>query len=221
MNKTKNINIDFITTEDIYGDKNRGWIVHKIQAIVDGKEIGYLKISYIPKERFDNHYKSIPDYLDKIEGRPIYPINGKIEIIDNKIILNNATFDEMKKIANNIYYHANEKWPLKIPTSRVRLLDFIEENLEKLSKRWKNKFIDFKNFHVDRPIIDYISVSKEYRRMGIGTSLYKKGAELMNSKGLKLYASGLQTDSAKATWEFMRKNNLTRTDKKGEYMYVD
>ena len=35
----------------------RGWVVHKITAIVDNKEAGYIKLSYIPREKWDQTYQ--------------------------------------------------------------------------------------------------------------------------------------------------------------------
>ena len=34
-------------------DDNRGWRVDKLEAYVDGEEVGYLKLAYIPHKRME------------------------------------------------------------------------------------------------------------------------------------------------------------------------
>src|SRR5271170_8072163 len=54
-----NPNVTFEYQDDIEGDKNRGWQVDQVKAFLDGKQVGYLKMSYIPQERFDAYYHDI------------------------------------------------------------------------------------------------------------------------------------------------------------------
>lgn len=58
----------FVRNYDSEGGKNRGWICHKLSAMMNGKEVGYLKIVYIPSERFKIYYGHLFDYLRNIKG---------------------------------------------------------------------------------------------------------------------------------------------------------
>ena len=50
---------------------NRGWIVHLIEAFVDGQKAGYIKISYIPDDVFDREYPTVIQFLEKIHGKSL------------------------------------------------------------------------------------------------------------------------------------------------------
>ena len=41
---------------------NRGWILHKIDAYVDDRLAGYIKISYIPKRNLEEQYPTVWHY---------------------------------------------------------------------------------------------------------------------------------------------------------------
>lgn len=147
--------ISLSVSEDHEGDNNRGWTVHRVEAKLGNKPVGYLNMSYIPQERFDSHYPSIADYVDKIGG----------------------------------YQSAEERFTPK-----------------QMQRKFGRDFQDFKAFHIDKPLVDYIRVDEDYQRRRIGIALYQYGAKWLAGKGMKLYASGLQSDKAKAAWEWLKKN---------------
>ena len=60
--------IEIETKLDSEGDKNRGWQVNEYTAKIEGSKVGYIKTSYIPKERFKRYYPSIFYWLDHIKG---------------------------------------------------------------------------------------------------------------------------------------------------------
>lgn len=79
--------------------------------------------------------------------------------------------------------------------------------LNDLSERYEHQFEKFKEFHYDKPLVDYIRVYEPHRRKRIGAALYEKAARwLAETKGLKLYASGIQSNEAKAAWQWLQKN---------------
>ena len=47
-----------ITFEDLpFNEENRrGWVFHKINATINGEQAGYIKLSYIPKEKWNSLY---------------------------------------------------------------------------------------------------------------------------------------------------------------------
>jgi len=79
-------------------------------------------------------------------------------------------------------------------------------------KRQERAFRDFEHYHVDKPFVEFIRVMDEidgadrsYRRQGLGLELYKQMFKYLKRRGLKLYASNLQSDEAKAAWDKMEK----------------
>lgn len=53
---------------------DRGWVVHRTSVWKDDREVGYLKVSYIPKAEFRRIYKDAWQFSDRILGR--YPLHG-------------------------------------------------------------------------------------------------------------------------------------------------
>lgn len=74
-------------------------------------------------------------------------------------------------------------------------------------QRARERFeVDYKqsyDFLVDKPTVGYILVDEKFKRRGIGTQLYFEAAKWCQSKGLRLYASGIQSESAQAVWRHM------------------
>ncbi len=187
--------IEIRTTEDSEGDKNRGWTVHKFEAVIDGETAGYLKVSYIPEERFKRHYKNIFDYIDKITGKAIP-----------------KDYSDRKKALNTLAYSILG-WPGldRLEPSLEELddedLDRIEKDISKeaVKKHWK-AFEEFKDHWVDKPVVDFIFVETGHRRKRIAVALYEFAAKWLAQRGMKLHASGLQSDNAMAAWEWLGKN---------------
>ena len=88
------------------------------------------------------------------------------------------------------------------------------DKFEKIAeKKYGQDFRDFKKYYVDKPLVDFIRVKDDYRRRGIATILYKKGHEWMKQRGMKLYASGLQSDQARAAWDSYERKKLVGKEK--------
>ena len=49
--------ITFQVTPFSESNDERGWVVHKIDAFLDNKEAGYIKLLYIPREKWDQIYQ--------------------------------------------------------------------------------------------------------------------------------------------------------------------
>lgn len=223
--------IDFKYKEDAEGDNNRGWIIHQIEAYVKGDYAGYISISYIPKERFEDHYPTILNFMTHIGGTHPLPM-GKDSVSPKEL-----SDEELKNTVKKMSRHSrkyNDLWETgeSVPDDRGELLDIIIDITENELKAEKLKFKKFKKYYVDKPIVDYIRVFKEnenrtnrrtsddekiakspqdYRRQYIGTALYLEAAEYLKGKGLKLHASGLQQSEAEQAW--------TKFEKEGRVAY--
>lgn len=204
--------IELIRHEDAEGDCNRGWRVDMLQAWVDGQEAGYLKISYIPQSRFDSHYKAgALSYMDLIAGHGIFPRSflrkGDLDDAQRNHDVYRLSDPDLRRLV------CNAAWILKIQDlssngqaeqmTRSQLLDEVSALTEQADKRVGRKFQLFKDFHIDKPLVDYIGVVEPMRRQGIARALYVEGAFWMAEKGLRLYASGLQQREAVMAWQSM------------------
>lgn len=204
-------------------DLGRGWIVHLIEAYVDGEKAGYIAISYIPKERFVKEYPSVVQYIDKITGTSLYPgreYGYKLHWSDH--------FDELPLSAQvralshpldvNMFssYRGNVVQPEEMSKDELKKLK--KELIKKLESRYGKRFEEFKDFHMDKPLVDFIRVSEDFQRNRIGVALYEKAARWLANKGLKLYASGIQSEEAQKAWEWLRANKGANigTEKHGD-----
>lgn len=201
-----NPNVTFKYTDDIEGDRNRGWTVDQIDAYLNGEKVGYLKLSYIPHERFKRYYPGILNWLSQIGGHHTLPYDYKDSPWQG------IPTNELRKSIFSLAQTCRIDWNTcnKLSTEAKTMNDIEIRNLvrELENKLWEDKgwqFRRFKQYYVDKPIVDYIRVEEPYKRQGIGTALYRAGHEWMKSKGMKMYASSTQSDEAKATWKAMRK----------------
>jgi len=233
--------IDFKYKEDVEGDNNRGWMVDQIDAYVKGDYAGYITISYIPKERFIKYYPTILNYMSMIGGSHPLPLDKKDAHYKD---LND---DELKRTIQRVSHRSrkyHDYWndENNIPENRAEMLNILEDIIKNELKDDKRKFEEFIDYHIDKPLVDFIRVfnkgdsrdtrrslkkgekteitKQDYKRQQIGTSLYLEAAKWMKEKGLRLYASGTQTDSAQAAWEKFEKEGRVATDGKRRYLKV-
>ena len=125
--------------------------------------MGYLKISYIPQERFEENFQNIFDFMYQ-EGHTWA-----------KGILKEPQEERIKTLS----FHVGG-WPGIQLEEIVELSqeekDKIEKKYVKLAHRkFKKRFDDFKEFHVDKPLVDYIRVETDKQRQRVGAGLYEFG----------------------------------------------
>lgn len=158
------------------------WIMHRLDAYVDGEHAGYLKITYVPRDVFERVLPTVWHYLSIVSGHVMDP-----DDLD----------DVWRSMALKHAWHRHSERP----EPAVR-----DADLANWAERYIPRFEEFEAFHVDKPLVDYIHVEPEFRRQGIATALYKKGARWLAKRfRLPLYASGLQQPGAEKAWEKMRK----------------
>lgn len=61
------MNLNFKFSEDIE-EENRGFICHKLSVVANDRELGYIKVSYIPSSVYRTCYASALDYAVKHAG---------------------------------------------------------------------------------------------------------------------------------------------------------
>jgi GNAT superfamily N-acetyltransferase len=202
-----NTNIRFEYVEDSEGDNNRGWQVDKVVAYLGEHEVGYLKLAYIPAERFKKWYPSILNYIQQINGSIIFPHEYRAtHWTEIPIDTLRKSIYSIAQVAGVGWHESNslQEQAKTAPDKIVRqMIHSFEIDIE---KEKGPLFRRFKKYFVNNPYVDYIKVNDEYKRQGIGTALYRAGYEWMKSKGMKLHASGTQSDDAKAAWMSLERN---------------
>lgn len=207
--------LDFKFKKDIedWERGRKGFIVHQLNAYLEpqseafssGRQVGYIKISYIPSEDVDYYYPTIFHYLDAARGWTIldydsyndpgeYP--GDQEFA--KEAHNRARSNPFKRLKDFPHYTEYDE------VSDERWEELAEYYKEKIVETYKDDFERYLKYHVDKPIVHYIHVDEEYRRRGIGFNLYKKMAKVLADKGMGLYASGLQSEYAEKAWSKLK-----------------
>lgn len=196
--------IDINVIEDEEGNENRGWIVHRFNAYINGHPAGYLKVSYIPHERFKEYYNHFADYASRIEGK------GYVDTFDKKGFKDLSLIDQIKTLAR-----IDRSWPSydsrhdlnsmsneELLNAKNELTNIIKNDYPEVIKLYKQ----FANYHVDKPLVDYINVEPNFRRQRIAAALYEYAAKWLAKRGMKLYASGIQTEAAQAAWKWLKQN---------------
>jgi len=204
--------LTFTYHEDIEGDKNRGWQIDEIKAIIDGKEVGYLKISYIPKERFKTHYPNILTYLRKMKGISVLPYG-----YDN-VDYHDIPPEILKGNLEHAYLAIVRGWDMEeFERLRNLPLDQVIPEYEKFEKIAQNRhgrqFREFKHYHIDKAIDDFVSVKPEFQGKGIGSALERAAHEWMKKKGIQYYLSTLRTKPGEALLTKLKRDYPMTADK--------
>jgi len=187
-NIEQDINFQYIEDDSEEHDKERGYNISQINAFIDGNLVGELKIAYIPLEKFEEIYKSIWHYL--------YLSKGWTSL---KKIIYTDKWKDPEILWEHIYPYLRMGIGSNLSLEeKIEIIKEIQNN-----SIYKDDFHKFKRHWVNKPMVDFIQVNPKWRRKGIGTSLYREGARIMAQKGLKLYASGIQSPEAKAAWSKM------------------
>lgn len=181
----KNYNV--VRIEDIEGDNNRGWQVDEIKLETDeGKEIGYIKLAYIPYKRFSSHYPNILYFLSKIKGW--------------------CGFDKFyeegrwSEIAIRANLHDRSIGDANIERRKLSLEEWEEKGrltLKQLEEKYMWQFKNFRNYFVDKLCVDYAKVNEKFQGQKYYLKLYYEALEWAKEQELQLYTSGLKTKQAK------------------------
>jgi len=202
--KSKFGRIRFDYKDDADKSINRGWVVDRVDAYLDDKPVGYLKISYIPDSEVRDYLPDVIHYLGA-DHKGYSEIKNALKNKDKKSLtralsrLQDPWSDWIENLeSRGSLKHADEKW--------------WEDQYKRLSKevnrKYKKEYEGFLEDTHNKPLVDYIKVEKDYQQGGIGFGLYIAGAMWMAKKGMCLYASSLQSPEAKKSWDKMKKIGL-------------
>lgn len=198
--------------------ESRGWITDKITAFVDGEEVGYMKIGYIPKNEFSLWYPSLYNWVSTIRGSGF--LNNITKLQGPKQWDDATCADVLAQARRSSAIDARTLLAIdKLKDKNLSPRDILLK-AEAKAKRYKwdtwNKFQKFRDYHMDKPHPDYIRVhspkdgtrshsmpSQCWRRQGIGLALYQKASDYAGEQGMKFWSSDLQSPEAKGIWSFM------------------
>lgn len=192
------------------GSENRGFVLDRIEAIIDGRVVGFIKVEHIPASKFRAFYPTIFNYCAQIAGRTgILPLDKRTYHYRN---LSDGELLTMLKHRRRYFVDQADFTHLDRPA----LLSLIKEWEKQLLNGDDGvAFENFRLYHVDKPFVAYIDVDRDMRRQGIGTALYIEAARWFRERGLCFRSSGLQTDAAKSVWTRFTSDGLTRRDRQG------
>ena len=218
--------IDISVEEDIEGDDNRGWRVDKVSAVHDGNEIGYLKMAYITKERFADHYPTIFNWLDQIKGHIIIPRPLNHE-------------DPEWSTAQKRHYMEFNVEEIRRFISSIRQLSYSRQVNENLSncdletlqalatvaeveaiKQFGGEFKKFRQQYVNKPVDDFVRVESQYQRHGIAETMYRVAVKYLNERGMHLYLSTLRQPAATALADKFRAAGAIRKMSNGRERFI-
>lgn len=171
---------------------SRWFTLHKITAfsVADGREAGYITISYIPSSTgFANSIIGQLNLQGTISGY-LYDKSYSLDTILVKSawsLLNKCamSYDEMNRVYEMLKY-----------MSVWKAADYIREHiLPEIEQREMKKWQWDIAYHVDKPKVDFIRVHEPYRGSGLAEQLYYRAAKWMKSSfNLPMRFSTLQCD---------------------------
>lgn len=210
--------VNFEHTVDIEHERRSLWSLDKVTAFVNGKEAGYLRVSYIPRSTVAVQLgDGALSYAGKVRGHCFYPFDDR-----------DKNFSDLSRSAQESFL-VSAYWHLKqVDFSMSRdilslwdnnkITGAFEELKDAATRIYGHDFEAFLKFHVDKPVVDYIKTHAGFRGIGIGHALYLEGARWLASRGMRLYASGLQSDSAKESWNRLDSDGLVMVDGDRRYL---
>lgn len=192
---------------------NSMWDLHEITALIDGEEVGYVRVSYVPKERSPNIFE-----FASIQGQ--HSISRAYKSGDERKLATEISRYYDMSVINNLYSWERGTWKHEwssSPPPPENMDKWWEETIDRMKKlyvdRTKQYYNDFIRYWVNKPLIDFINVEREFQRKGIGVVLYLAAGKWMNMNGMRLYASGTQSNSAKSSWEYLKKHHDVKSVK--------
>lgn len=216
------------------------WTLDKLTAYIDGEPVGYLKCSRIEFSEtnfsnivyyfaFNGHRHSVPEGPERPWRN--WTTQEKIRFMasDPQLPLWNRYVRDGETGMMEPYQRYGESEPPSFTDEQIDAM--MADTVKWIQRRYGKKFKDFKRFH-GSPYVDFIRVYKpgdrrredekpvtnNWRRQGIGMMLYHEAAKHYAELGMKFYASGIQSDEAKAAWNYMRNKGWVGKDLRGYYI---
>lgn len=217
---------------DVYqgmeGKMSPGWVTDLIEARTEDGPAGYMKISYIPKEAMERFYPSAYGYQVRL--------NGGYPHVRNIIDVPQSQWKRADYVAALNDFNARGNYN---QSNMQELRKLWKQARQKITERGNGRYERWRDYWCDQPLVDSVRVYEEgetifyykgdqvlaeegssitvsSQRQGVATLMYEAANELVRSRGLRLYASDVQSDDAKRIWEQFEKQGLTQIVGRGK-----
>lgn len=214
------MDIEFGFKPNVEGEKanNNGYVVRRLEVFgpenpdygefgpmggICGGEVGYINVTYITEENWEKRYTGkygIVRWISDFKNVPIsVPGESPIE--------RKSPFQNLVKNLSKEAERSRSDW-----LSRSKAEEMSRSELESLFDVYKSAIEDkyekeksaCKEFHVEKPRVEFVHVAKNYRRRGIGMALYKEMTRILNEHyNLPLHSTNLQREAAEKLWDKM------------------
>lgn len=188
-------------------DANSLWEVTEVQAVQDHQVIGFLRISHVPRARYEAR---LPDRATRL-AQALHLSAMKLPAAPTVKDYQQAVFVGLEHLGS--WEHANQASQAVTSLEKGRVAH--AQMVERLWAVEHAKVAAFESFHVDRPMIDKVEVVGPHQRRGIGRALYVEAANWVAERGLALHASQIQTVAAKAVWSGLARDGLAQVSAEG------
>jgi GNAT superfamily N-acetyltransferase len=178
--------VTFLVQDDSAPDS--AWESWEFYAVLEGKEAGFLHTTWVTPERFDRLNPTMWHFLQHHDNWSYRNMDAN-DLNEVWAIAKQRLFGD-----NSAHSHVPE------PAKR-------NEDLARWAKN--PKFVktmkEFKDFHVNKPVVDLIRVHEGFKNNWVALALYEYAAKWLAEKGLGLYI-GAQNENSKGVWAYMEKH---------------
>ena len=174
------------------------WEVTEVQAWEGERQVGFLRISHIPRLRYAQRLPTRAHQL----GRVLHLRSLLLPSPASMAAYRHAIFEGYQHLGYPEQAHAKSQEGV----SRDEIQQAFDTMIERLWGQEQARVKAFEDFHLDRPMVDKVEVLEPGR--GIGRALYLEAAKWVAEHGLQLHASEIQTDAARGVWASFQRKGL-------------
>lgn len=197
------IELNFEYEKNVAERTNKGFIVNKLKTFIHSRQVGYLKIAYVPSEDVDYYFPTIFHFMDQVKGWHL--LEHEDDFNSPKVYPGDEEFAKEAHNRRGIQKVDDfPDWREYDEVSDERWEELADYYKKEIRETFNDQFQKYLDYYVDKPYVDYSSVDEDYRRRRIGFNMYKKMAKMLGEKGMVLYSSTIQTDEAQAVWEKLK-----------------
>lgn len=201
--------------------RRSAWEVHAVRALINGKEAGYLKIAYIPREKGKEVFPDIIMFAARQRGYSF--LTDSLREHAGPVDYAKLPIEELRELTKGITtYTIGSSFGHHEEVDRAsenELRKLFKERVLLLKKRLGKDYIEFMNRFVNKPFVDFIRVEEDYQRKGVAILLYVSAAKWLATQGMRLYPGGPQSAEAVKAWEKMEERGWIKHD--GKRRYID
>jgi GNAT superfamily N-acetyltransferase len=212
------------------------WTVELVELHTPDEPGGYLKISYIPEEKLQRYFPTAFEYAVRERGKYL----RISQLLDKGE--ENWSRDDYETALNGSqdwlpYGREAELRELYQRMSLDQIQDEWARHKQEIASAHQSEYEEFCDGQLDKPHVDFIRVYDEndddayqgsvrkkrktrsdLRRQGLGVLMYETAALWAQARGMRFYASGVQSPEAEATWAAMERRGLVRKEGKRKYL---